>query len=382
VRPEGLAIARIAGIEIRVSLAWVLLLALVTLLGADISSGTAPQLDRAVHWVIGGASALGVLVCVLLHELAHVLTARRLGVDADSVVLGFIGGLAPFEIQGRRPRDEAVIAVVGPVVSLAIAAALMPVGLALLARDDLLAAVGAGLLVTGTLDLALAILSLLPGLPLDGGRLVRALAWARTHDPRLAGRLAARLGRWTGWVLAGIGIFVALAADPPTGVMLFSLGWFVSSGASAVDRRLTIEHVLDGVSVSDAMERDVPQVAPQLTVDVFADRYAPAGPATTLPVVSGDRVLGVIGLERIRRLRRRAWPDTRAEDIMVSPPTAPLLDPDSPLWDAVEVLRRSGVDGLAVAASGAGEAFAGVLTRRGATQAIRDRLQQRTEGRA
>jgi Zn-dependent protease/CBS domain-containing protein len=381
VRPEGLAIARIAGIEIRVSLAWVLLLALVTILAADISTGTAPQLGQAVHWVVGASSAIGVLICVLAHELAHALAARRMGVEATTVVLGFIGGLAPFEIQGRRPRDEIVIALVGPLVSLGIAAVLVPTGLALLDRTDLLAAVGAGLLVIGTLDLALAVLSLLPGLPLDGGRIVRALAWARTHDPRLAGRLAARLGRMTGWLLGGLGVFVALAADPPTGVMLFSLGWFVSSGASAVDRRLTIETVLEGVRVADAMERDLPHVAPQLTVDVFADRYVPGGPATTLPVLSGDRVLGVIGLERIRRLGRRAWPQTRAEDIMVSPPSAPLLDPDSPLWDAVETLRRSGVDGLAVVATEAGEAFAGVLTRRGATQAIRDRLQQRAGGR-
>jgi CBS domain-containing protein len=198
----------------------------------------------------------------------------------------------------------------------------------------------------------------------------------------MAGRLSARLGRWTGWILAGIGILVALAADPPTGVMLFSLGWFVSTGAAGVDRRLTIEVALDGVRVADAMETDVPQVAPQLTVDVFVDRYAPGGPATTLPVIAGDRVLGVIGLDRIRRLGRRAYSQTRAEDIMVSPPAAPLLDPDGPLWDAIEVLRRSGVDGLAVAASGAGELFAGVLTRRGATQAIRDRLHQKAEGRA
>ena len=381
-RSEGLAIARVAGIEIRVSLAWVLLLALVTILAADVSGRIAPRLEPAVHWVVGAVSALGVLVSVLGHELAHALTARRLGVDADRVVLGFIGGLAPFEIQGRRPRDEVAIALVGPGVSIAVALVLLPLGLLLIERSDALAAVGSGLLVVGTLDLALAVLSLLPGLPLDGGRIVRALAWARTRDPRLASRLAARLGRWTGMALAAIGVVVALGIDPPTGVMVFSLGWFVTSGAAAVDRRLTIETALVGVRVADAMERDLPQVAPQLTVDVFADRYVPGGPATSLPVVAGDRVVGVIGIDRVRRVGRRAWPRTRAEEIMASPPAAPLLEADSPLWDAIEALRHAGVDGLAVAATEAGESFAGVLTRRGATQTIRERLQAKAEGRA
>ena len=381
-RPDGLAIARIAGIEIRVSLAWVLLLALVTILAADISSGVAPRLPDAAHWMVGGISALGVLVAVLIHELGHAVTARRLGVDPGAVVLGFVGGLAPFEIQGRRPRDEVVIALVGPLLSMAIAILLVPLGFSLLERGDQLAAVGAGLAVVGTLDLSLAVLSVLPGLPLDGGRIVRALAWARTGDRRLAGRLSARLGRLTGWILAGLGAFITFTSSPASGVMLFSLGWFIATGASAVDRRLTLEHALEGVIVADAMERDLPQVGPQLTVDVFADRYAPGGPATTLPVVAGGRVVGVIAVERVRRLGRAAWSRTRAGEIMGSPPEVPLLREDGPLWDAIEVLRRTGVDGLAVVASEAGGALRGVLTRRGAAAAIKERLLHHAQGEA
>ena len=379
---EGLAIARIAGIEIRVSLAWVLLLALVTLLGAQLATAAAPQLPTVVHWIVGGASAIAVLLCVVAHELAHALTARRLGVDPGSVILGFVGGVSPLDVQGRTPRDEMLIAIVGPALSIAIALLLVPIGFSLLDGEDAVAAVAAGLLVVGTLDGAFAVLSVLPGLPLDGGRIVRALAWQRTGDARRATRLASVLGRATGWTVAGIGMLVALTVSPSTGVMLLSLGWFVTTGASAVERRMAIEQALVGVRVADVMETDLPQVSPHLTLDVFADRFMPDGLATSLPVVADGQVVGVIGLDRVRRVGRRARATTRAEDIMARPPAAPLLDGERLLWDALDDLRRAGTDGLAVVAGDAGAALRGMLTRRGATAAIRERLARSSLGRA
>jgi Zn-dependent protease/CBS domain-containing protein len=379
---EGLAIARVAGIEIRVSVAWVLLLALVTLLAEQLAMAAAPQLPMVVHWVVGGVSAIAVLLSVVAHELAHALTARRLGVDPGSVILGFVGGVSPLDVQGRTPRHEMLIAISGPVLSLVIAVLLVPVGLGLLEGDDAMAAVAAGLLVVGVLSGAFAGLSVLPGLPLDGGRIVRALAWERTGDPRRATRLASVLGRATGWIVAGIGMIVALTASPSTGVMLLSLGWFVTTGASTVERRLAIELALDGVRVADVMETDLPQVSPNLTLDVFADRFMPDGLATSLPVVADGHVVGVIGLDRVRRVGRRARATTRAEDIMARPPAAPLLDGDVLLWDALDDLRRAGTDGLAVVADDAGEVLRGMLTRRGATAAIRERLARTSVGRA
>jgi len=379
---EGLAIARVAGIEIRVSLAWVLLLALVTLLAAQLAGAAAPQLPQAVHWIVGGFSAIAVLLSVVAHELAHAVTARRLGVDPGSVVLGFVGGISPLDVQGRTPRDEMLIAIVGPALSIAIAIVLVPIGFGLLGSEDAIAAVAAGLLVVGTLTGAFAVLSVLPGLPLDGGRIVRSLAWERTGDPRQATRLASVLGRATGWTVAGLGMIVALTASPSTGVMMLSLGWFITTGASTVERRLAIEQALDGVRVADVMETDVPQISPHLTLDVFADRFMPSGLATSLPVVADGQVVGVIGLERVRRVGRRARSSTRAEDIMARPPAAPLLDGDVLLWDALDDLRRAGTDGLAVVADDAGAALRGMLTRRGATVAIRERLARTSVRRA
>ena len=130
------------------------------------------------------------------------------------------------------------------------------------------------------------------------------------------------------------------------------------------------------------METDLPQVSPHLTLDVFADRFMPDGLATSLPVVADGQVVGVIGLDRVRRVGRRARATTRAEDIMARPPAAPLLDGELLLWDALDDLRRAGTDGLAVVAGDAGAALRGMLTRRGATAAIRERLARSSLGRA
>lgn len=380
---EGVPIGRIAGVEVRVSLAWVLLLALVVLIAAQLIAAAAPELSDVVEWVGGGVAAVAFLASVLAHELAHVLVARRRGVHSSVVVLGFLGGLAPYDLEGPTPRDELAIAAAGPAVSLTLAVLFVPLGLVLASFGGFAGVAGSVALVVGFLAGAHGLLSLVPGMPLDGGRMVRAIAWERSGDPRRGSRLAAVLGRVTGYALIAVGAAIALLSAPAFGLMVLSLGWFTTTGARAVERRLALERLLDGVSVREAMDREVPHVPPQLTLDTFADRYLPSGPGdaqapTSLPVVADDRVLGVVGFDRIRRISRRAWATTRAEDVMAVPPDAPHLAPDDPLWDALEALRRSGLDGLAVVEGGG---LRGMLTRRGATTAIRDRLRARA-GRA
>jgi len=140
-----------------------------------------------------------------------------------------------------------------------------------------------------------------------------------------------------------------------------------------MQRRLGLEQVLRGVLVSDALERDVPRVAPQLTLDTFADSAVKSG-ATSVPVIADDRVVGVVGLDKIRRVARRSWPTTRAGDVMAVPPAAPFLTPDDPFWDALELLRTTGLDGLAVVDEGV---LTGMFTRHAAAETIRDRLRAR-----
>jgi Zn-dependent protease len=372
--PDGIAIARLFGIEIRISLAWAVLIAIITILGAEQATVTTPELSGALQWVIGGAVAAAFLVSVVAHELAHALVARRRGVRSTVIVLGFIGGLAPLSVQARRPADELAIAVVGPLLSLVLAFVIVPLGVLVGDIDRGLGAIAGGMIIVGGLNLVLAVVSLLPGLPLDGGRIVRALAWSRTGDLDRATKTTARIGRTIGWLTMGVGVAIAFMDRTAEGLLVLSLGWLLSTGARTLDRRLGLEQLLRGVPVREAMDADAAWVGPHLTIDTFASRYEGEDAVSALAVVDDDRVVGVLGVQRLKRLGRRKFAGTRVSDVMATPPQAPVLAPDDDLWAALDVINQSGLDALAVAEDGR---LAGLLTRRSLGKAVQTLLAAR-----
>ncbi len=366
----GVPIARLFGIEIRISLTWAVLIAIVTLLGAQQASFTAPDLPGAAQWAIGGLIAFGFLVSVIAHELAHALLGRRYGIEQRSITLGFVGGLAPLNIQAPTPRAELEVALAGPVLSGVAGGLLVAVGgvVGMIAPGS--GAVASSLIVLGALNLILGLLSLLPGMPLDGGRVIRALAWARTHDRDRAGAVTARVGRLLGFTVMGVGIAMALADLVTEGLLVIALGWLLTTGARTLDRRLALEHLLRGVTVREAMREDAPFVGPNLTIDTFANRYEGPDGVPAMPVVDDEQVLGIISRRRLQRLGRRRFGSTRAADVMAVPPLAPVLAPDDPLWEALDVMSNGGQEGLAVAVEGR---LAGLLTRDSVSEAVRVR---------
>ena len=365
---SGVPVARILGIEIRVSFAWAVLIALITVVGAQQAAIGTPAIEPIVQWVIGVVVAILFFASILVHELAHALVGRRRGVPATVIALGFIGGLAPLAIQARRPRDELVIALVGPAVSLVVGVVLGLGGVALGIAVPASAPLAGGIVVVGVLNVILGGISLLPAMPLDGGRVVRALAWGRTGDTDRAYRTTARVGRVVGWLVIAVGVALAMANIVTEGLICIALGWLLTSGAGTVDRRLGLEQLLRGVSVADAMQRDVPFVGPNLTIDTFADRFEGPDGVAAMAVVDDDVVVGVLGRRRLVRLGRRRFGRTRVDEVMSSPPLVPVLAQSDALWDAMELLHERGLDGLAVAEGGR---LAGLVTREGLAEAIR-----------
>jgi Zn-dependent protease/CBS domain-containing protein len=360
-------IARIAGFEIRLHFSWIPILAFLTLSVLTEISGLDEQAAGPTAWATALIVSFGFLASVLIHELAHAIVARRRGVAGGPITLFFFGGTASAELESSRPEDEVRIAAAGPIASLVLA--LVLVGIAFAADgvgSEPFAIIASAALILGVLNALVGLINLVPGFPLDGGRVLRAIVWGRTHDERTGTRAAALAGRVAGWGMTLVGLGIALAGDGLDGVMLVIAGWFLGNAARAMDQRLAIEDLLAGAHVEEALERDVPRVAPQLTLDVFADQLKAAG-ATAIPVVRGDRLLGLIGLIQLRRVGRRAWATTRAEDAMVAVDRLPSLRPEDALWPAVEALRRSGLDGLPVIGD---DGLLGVVTRRSVMAAI------------
>jgi Zn-dependent protease len=372
---NGSPIARLFGFEIRVHLSWAIVLAVIIVTVAAEVGAVEPTVAPPIRWLVGGVVALLFLGSAVLHELGHAVVARRSGMPVGPIVVFFFGGAATPDEGALRARDEVAAAVAGPLVSLVIGVVLVgAAGLAASIGTEATLAAGQLILMVGLLNLVLGAINLVPAYPLDGGRLVRGLAWMRTGDPRRATRIAAAAGRAIGWVLVALGMAVILTADTIDGLMLGLCGWFLTSAARQVDRRALVDDLLDGLRVDEVMDRDVHGLPPGLTIDAFAGQMLDGSASSSLPVVRGTEFLGVIGAGQLRRLKRGVWPQTRAEDVMVAAASLPSLGPETPLRTAFDDLRRTGLDGLAVIGT---DGLAGIVTRRAVIEALHSRARLR-----
>jgi Zn-dependent protease/predicted transcriptional regulator len=365
---NAVPVARIFGFEIRVHVSWAIILAVIGVTAATQVAERFPEIGNGGSWLVGAVVAAAFLLSALAHELGHAIAARRAGLPGVPIIVYFFGAAAPSRLETARPRDEVVIAAAGPLVSLAAGAIFMALALVgELAGGGALQGTGRVAFAIGAMNLLLGGFNLLPAFPLDGGRIVRGLAWARTGDPARALRIAASAGRYLGILFATAGIIGIFAVDSVDGLMLAIAGWFLISSAGGVVRDAEIDAMLDGISVADVMDHDVSGVPPGLTLDTFADQILDGASRSAVAVMRGPDLLGMVGEKQVRRVKRDRWAGTRAQDLMVSGEALPRVTPETSLRDALDRLHRSGLDGLPVVESGS---LTGIVTRRAVAKAV------------
>jgi Zn-dependent protease/CBS domain-containing protein len=374
---SGLPVARLFGIEIRLALSWVFVIAIVTVTIGGQLRAIQPEAPELLAWVIGGMASLGFLVATVAHELGHALVARRVGLDVPVISVHFIGGPAVVDVRAPTPRGEAAVALAGPLVSVAIGggAVLIAFAVAAFGLNSVVAELIADVaFLVGSLCLVLAAVSIIPAYPLDGGRLVRAIAWARTGSDRRGAKAAGTVGRGIGWILIGSGLAVILVGEAGNGVMIALIGWFLGASSRSVDRWLLLDALVSGVRVDEAMEPELDTIGPQLTLDTFGSQVLDGTLGPVLPVVRDDVLLGMIGSGQLRSVPQRDWPSTRTADVMIDAAELPSLRPDETLADGLERLRTSQLEGLPVLD---GTKIRGMLTRRSIAVTLRARADLR-----
>jgi Zn-dependent protease/CBS domain-containing protein len=358
----GVPVARILGIEVRLQLGWVLVVALVATLATVQVAEVDPSVEPVVQWLLGGVVAFGFFASALVHDMSHALVARRGGVEVKSIVVSFFGGATPFDPASPNPRDELAIAVAGPAASIGLGAGLAIVATALGGGGETVVLVVAQVLaVLAVLNLILGLVNVIPAYPLDGGRIVRAFAWRRSGVERDGWQAAAASGRLVASLVVVGGAAAILVGEVTNGAMIALSGWFLLLSSRAIRERVRANDLIGDLSVGDVMERDGPTVQPGLTVDIVATQLLDGDvPTSAIPVLSGDEVVGLLGVRQVRRLRSDARTTARVEDVMVKPPRLPILGPADRLVPAIERLQRAGLDGLPVVEDGR---LVGVLTR-------------------
>jgi Zn-dependent protease/predicted transcriptional regulator len=351
-------------------------LALVAFIAVGQLNAVDPTLEDAVAWLLGGIVAIGFFISSVSHDLAHALVARRRGIDVRSIGVSFFGGATPLDPSSPDPGDDAAIAASGPLVSLGIGALFFGLLVVVVFVGKEFNAAAGVLSVLVFLNLVLGLVNLVPAYPLDGGRIVRDLAWRRSGSERSGWRAAWRTGRMTGLIVIGVGVVFLVSQGDMTGAFIALTGWFFVLSSNSVRDRIKLDDLVGGRVVRDAMDEVQVTVQPNLTVDTFAAQLLDGEtPLSAVPVMDGGAIVGLLGVTQVRRIRRPDWAKTRVADVMVKPPKLTFLAPTDPLRVGLERIYKAGIDGLPVTEDGN---LLGVLTKRGISLFVHDHPEQGT----
>ena len=366
----GLRIGRIAGIDIAIHPTWLVIAFLVTYSLAEFQFPR--QFDgwsTTTYWVVAGATALLFFASVLAHEISHALVARRFGLKVEGITLFIFGGATTIEGDSKTPKQEALIAIAGPATSLLIGVVLL--GASLVVDQPQVRGLMGWL---GFINVLLAIFNLVPGFPMDGGRVLRAIIWKVRGDQLSATRMAALVGRAIAYVLIGFGVFLALQGSLFDGIWLALIGWFLSNAAEATMAQASVEGRLRGVRVRDAMETDPPAVSPNETVsDLVQERLLRGEDRSFLVRHDDGGLAGLVTLGDVRRLPRDQWAGARVTDIMTRYGDLATISPDAPMVDALRLLQEKEIGQLPVV-DGDPRNPIGLITRRGILRLLEARM--------
>ncbi len=355
-RTGSLRIFRIAGIDVYVHVSWLVIFALVTWsLAEGYYPRLLPNLSSAQAWALGALSALLLFASVLVHELAHSLVARTRGIEAASITLFIFGGVSSLRTESTRASSEFLIAIVGPLTSLALAGVCFVFAAAL---GEPRAAALLGYL--ALINALLGGFNLIPGFPLDGGRVLRAIVWQVTGDARRGLEVAVGAGQLVGYGFMVWGVMQVVSGDAFNGIWIAVIGWFLQSAGAATLRQVRSEQRLSGLRVRDVMRPDATAIVPGASVAALIDEYLLPGNRRALPVLSAGRVVGMITLRDIQGVPPEARAVTRVEDVMGGREAVVTVTPDTPLVQALEAMLAGDFEQLPVLDDGR---LIGVLTR-------------------
>lgn len=375
----GFGLGRIFGIKITVDWSWFFIFVLVTW---NLAAGVFPQIHPdwgpARSWAVAIVAALLFFASVLVHELAHALAARAQGIPVRSITLFLFGGVANIQREPPSPRAEFVITIVGPVASFLLGVLCLFLGGIGAERLGLRgisenAFVGLDPLTTvlvwlGSINIMLAVFNLIPGFPLDGGRVLRSLFWAATGSLRQATRWASWVGQAVALIFIVAGVAQIFGAELPFfgsgligGFWLAFVGWFLNSAAIQSYQQVVLQDQLAGIPVARLARPEVPAVPPDATVAELIYGWLMHTGERAFPVVEGDRLVGMVCLEDVREVPREAWETTPVRAIMTPADQLATASPQEDLAKAFEELARRDVGQLPVVQGGR---LVGMLRRR------------------
>lgn len=358
---SGFGLGRWFGVEVRADASLLIIFALLLLdLGYGQFPRWHPDWSAGLCWGVAFASALLFFFSVLLHELSHALVARTQGVTVSRITLFVFGGLAHLDREPPSAKAELLMTIVGPLTSLAIGVGAILLGFQLVydtpprSADAVLRALrGAGPLGTllvwlGPINVMLAVFNLLPGFPLDGGRVLRSLLWWGTGDLQKATRWATFAGQVLAWGLMALGVVDMLGGALLQGLWLLLIGWLLNAAAVNSYQRMVVARALRDVSVERVMRTQFERLPPDMTVEALVRDHLIASDQHGFPVEAEGVLAGIVTREDVRKLPHEAWPATRIASIMTPSERLTTLPPEAGAERALDALAQRDVDQIPI----------------------------------
>jgi Zn-dependent protease/predicted transcriptional regulator len=364
---SGVPLGRVLGIPIYLHPSWFIIFLLITVSLRTQFTSMHPGWTPTQHWTLGIITSLLFFGSVVFHELSHSVMAKHYRIPVQSITLFVFGGLSRIQQEPEKASQEFNIALAGPLSSLFLAGCFWLV-LHYFHGNEMIVAAAKWL---AEINLLLAIFNLLPGFPLDGGRILRGVVWGATGDFTKSTRVAANAGRVLAYLMIFVGIWQALNGNWVGGLWTAFIGWFLLSAAQESFAQVAIRSTLNGVSAEDIMSRDIPTVSRDMSLEEYLHDVLRTGRQYHLVTGAGNPV-GIVTLQGARMVPREEWLNTSVQAVMRPIDQIHAASPREPALGVLERMQDEEVNQMPVVSDGH---VIGIIARDTILRVLQTRLQ-------
>lgn len=358
----SIRLGRIYGVEIGLHYSWLIIAVLIVLSLSSYFASAHPDWGSSTISLMAVFTALLFFLAIIVHELSHAAVARLKGLPVRSITLFALGGVAQIEKESPDAKTEFWIGIVGPITSAIIGLVCLSVawllGWSPMSEPD--TPIMAMLVWLGYINFALAIFNMIPGFPMDGGRVLRGIIWAVTGDGPRSTKIASVSGQALAFLFIILGLFLFFSGAGFGGIWIAFIGWFLLNAAKATYAQVEVTEGLKGVFVADLMSRDCPLLDRYENLQTVVDEHLLKTGQRCFMVAEEGMPVGMITPNEIKAVERRLWPFKTVADVMRPFDELHVVKPETPAADALEMIGREGVNQLPVVSNGM---LQGIITR-------------------
>jgi Zn-dependent protease/CBS domain-containing protein len=343
---SGIPIGKAFGIAIKLHYSWFIVFVLVAWsLTAGYFPTEYPGWGLAISIVAGVVTSLLFFGSVLAHELMHSIVAKSAGIPIRGITLFIFGGVSQMGQEPEKPQDEFRMAIAGPLTSLVLGGIFLAIWFFLKGLPEVVTAIASWL---GWINIFLAGFNLVPGFPLDGGRVLRSLLWWRSQNLRSATKIASNVGRAVGYIFIFAGIWFIFQGNWFNGLWLALIGWFLQSAAAGSYKQLALQETLRRHKVAEAMTTDCPMVSPETTIERLVQANILPSGRRCFPVVNNNGILGLVTIQDVKSVPRDQWITRTVREAMTPFNKLKTVGPEENLATVMQMLAEENINQVLV----------------------------------